>query len=734
MSDPLQDAAAQQQSPGTPIPLPVNPAGGIMGTGQPAPVSNQPQQQTQPTQTAQPTPAQPSAGDQIKDHLATVGHAVQHFAHALEGKQVNYVTDPATGDVTTSVVPRKAGGFFRDLLLGAVSGMAAGSEPSPNPSGAAGFAKGFLGAQAQQQQAQQTRQQQAQQKGQEIQQANKRLLEQATIAQDTVSSLNLGHHIGFHDDGEVDQLNKSVGVVKDAALKNGGQLANLPGNVPNGQRDNGGAIMQAINQNPDLMVGPSGYHRIPVVEYDTAGLQHKNGQWVDKDGNPPDWNKLATVSIIDLPNESWSKQIALRKADANAVAGRPIVKGNPNETVQASFGSIFGLGLRNKTDLIAARNERNRGPKDENEARQWTSAVEGMDPNDPDYAQAQARAKKGQAALDIIEDKKNAGKNAPLIDSADKAQAALDTARINLRTNPKDTNLQQAVTDAKTRLDNLTNLSTSIAAKKKSDELNAQRAIENGDLGTAAKNVVAGNLAQMKDLASFKGDQKARLYNMITAEAKAAGKDPKDYSPAALEAKAKVLNDFDDGKAADNIMAFNTFLGHANDAMSATQAMRAQSGSPLINKPLNWLRKNAANDTNFTSFQTALVPVRKEFMTFLNNNRAEHEDDLKVMDKVLSDNSSPAQIEMALKQLGNSADIRLRQLGRKYSNTMKEEYPNLITPEGQAALQRMGVKSSLNPTAPRSSQAAVPQNRAAQPSAMGLTGKAAKYGVAPLGQ
>ena len=239
------------------------------------------------------------------------------------------------------------------------------------------------------------------------------------------------------------------------------------------------------------------------------------------------------------------------------------------------------------------------------------------------------------------------------------------------------------------------NRNRQLKRNEKSDELDAQRAIENGDLGTAAKNIVAGNVAQMKDLASFRGDQKARLYNMITDEAKAAGKDPKDYSPAKLEAKAKVLNDFSDGKAADNIMAFNTFLQHGSEALDATAAMRAQAGSPLINRPLNWIRKNAANDPNFTAFQTALIPVRKEYMNFLNNNRAEHEQDLKVMDKVLSDDSTPAQIESSLKQLGESADARLRELGRKYSNTMGEEYPNLIAPEGQAALQKMGVQSSL---------------------------------------
>ena len=228
----------------------------------------------------------------------------------------------------------------------------------------------------------------------------------------------------------------------------------------------------------------------------------------------------------------------------------------------------------------------------------------------------------------------------------------------------------------------------------KQQELQAQRVLEDGDLNAAAKNIVSGNLAQVKDLVSFRGDQKTRLYNIIADEAKAQGKDPKDYSPAKLEAKAKVLNDFSDGKAADNIMAYNTFLGHANDALSATGAMRGQTGSPLINKPLNWIRKNAANDTNFQAFQTSLIPVRKEYMNFLNNNRAEHENDLKIMDTVLSDDSSPAQIESAIKKLGESGDIRLRELGRKYSNTMGDEYPNLLSSESKQALQRMGVQST----------------------------------------
>jgi hypothetical protein len=143
-------------------------------------------------------------------------------------------------------------------------------------------------------------------------------------------------------------------------------------------------------------------------------------------------------------------------------------------------------------------------------------------------------------------------------------------------------------------------------------------------------------------------------------------------------------------------VAFNTFLGNANDALDTTGKMRAKLNagmpSPLLNRPLNWIEKNAANDPDYIAFITSLEPVRKEFMTFLNQNRAEHDTDLKIMDRVLDDNATPAQIEAGLKQLGNSAAIRLNALGRKYSNSIGSAYPNLINPEGVQALQRMGIK------------------------------------------
>ena len=375
MSNPLQDAAAQQQSPAAPVPLPVNPAGGIMGTAQPAPSpANQTQPQTQPEQ------AQPSAGDQIKDHLATVGHAVKHFANALEGKQVVYSTDPATGNVTSDVVPRKPGGFFRDILLGAISGAAAASQPTEHPSGAAGLALGFQGAQAQQQQTQQARKQQATDKGQEIQKTNADNLAQATIAHNTISNLNFGHYLNQHTPDEVSRVSASADALKQQALKMGGQLANIPG-AENGKPGNGPALMAAYNRDPSIMQGPEGFHRVPLFSYSgTEGLQHDGTNWSDGEGTP-DWNNNhGTVTLVDIPNALWNKQVTLTRDQANIIAGYEIAKGGkgskPSDPIQATYGSLFSLGLKNTKDITDARTALYAPPKNEEDAKQMRARVD----------------------------------------------------------------------------------------------------------------------------------------------------------------------------------------------------------------------------------------------------------------------------------------------------------------------------------------------------------------------
>jgi hypothetical protein len=269
------------------------------------------------------------------------------------------------------------------------------------------------------------------------------------------------------------------------------------------------------------------------------------------------------------------------------------------------------------------------------------------------------------------------------IDSPDKANAVL--------ADPSESATRK--TQAKAFLKGSTATAAGKAAAEATAKTNAET--NSGDVQQAARNVVSGDLTNLKDITSMRGGQRTAMFNAIHDEAVSQGKNPNDWGPAALKTKADMWEDYREGKTSNNITAFDAFLGHANDAMDANDAWR-RSGSPLINKPLTWLAKNADNDTNYTAFTTALEPVRKEFMSFLNANRAEHEGDIKTMGTVLSDSSTPAQIETALKQLGKSADIRLAAIGRKYQNTMGTSFPNLISDDGKQTLQRMGITSKTS--------------------------------------
>ena len=233
---------------------------------------------------------------------------------------------------------------------------------------------------------------------------------------------------------------------------------------------------------------------------------------------------------------------------------------------------------------------------------------------------------------------------------------------------------------------------TTQAGKKAGAEARAKTAAEASgpEIQQLAKDIVGGDLAKVGDVTSYRGGQRIALANALHAEAIAQGKDPNDWSATALKTKADMYEDYKKGKTSDNIQAFDAFLGHANDAMDANDSWR-RTGSRLINKPLNEFTKNLKNDPGYISFITALEPVRKEFMSFLNANRAEHESDLKIMQTVLDDAQTPANIETALKQLGKSADIRLRSIGTKWTNTMHQPFPNLISDDGKMTLQRMGI-------------------------------------------
>lgn len=118
------------------------------------------------------------------------------------------------------------------------------------------------------------------------------------------------------------------------------------------------------------------------------------------------------------------------------------------------------------------------------------------------------------------------------------------------------------------------------------------------------------------------------------------------------------------GTEADQLQAFRTFVRHAADLDKFSKEF-ARTGSPLANKPLNWLRQNAAGNPQVAAFLAKIDPPAKEFESFLLNNRALYEEDRETVNQILNENLTAAQMSAVLRSFGETASARLHTLNLK---------------------------------------------------------------------
>ena len=242
-----------------------------------------------------------------------------------------------------------------------------------------------------------------------------------------------------------------------------------------------------------------------------------------------------------------------------------------------------------------------------------------------------------------------------------------------------------------TRMDSVISNNKSIAEKN---------ALANGDpvqMQKTASNIIEGDINDLTKIASMRGNARSNAFNALHDEAVARNLDPTDYSEAATQAKAEAQKSYNAaGKIGQQIASFRTFLGHEVEATDANEAWKRMN-SPLLNKPLAWIATNASNDPNYIRLKAALGAPAKEYMSFLNANRAEHESDIKQMDTVLDVNSTPLQIDSALRELAKTADFRLGSLGKGYQATVGTNFTGLLDPSSKAALDKLVGPSATSP-------------------------------------
>mgnify|MGYP001226877161 CR=1 FL=1 len=213
-----------------------------------------------------------------------------------------------------------------------------------------------------------------------------------------------------------------------------------------------------------------------------------------------------------------------------------------------------------------------------------------------------------------------------------------------------------------------------------------------------AQSLARGDMTRIRDVMSLRssggGATALEIFN------RARQINPK-FSTAEIERKIKMESDYTTGKDGQSIQAFGTFLEHAGATNQAIDAIQMTS-SPLVNKPINWLRKNATGDPNFQAFMVSLEPVRKEFEGFLLGGRALYAEDRKAAETILNESSSPAQVKSALKQMGHTAKARFNELNYRYRKTMGQDIQEPFSPEAIKAATSLGV--DLIGKAPNSKQ------------------------------
>lgn len=380
--------------------------------------------QMPPLAAPQPT-VQPPAGTPDKHSL--LGRGVMAILHSIQGNQVNYVPDPATGDVKPVVTRRGPGQIFRDVLAGALIGDAAAAHSgADSPLAGAGIG-GAAEMQQKQQQDNQARSRAMdsaeKQKAEFDKQATQKKqddLAAAQVAHSTISGLEFDRHANMYNDKQIMSHNLSGDVVKDQIMKNGGVAARIPGadgNDLNGVPGNGGKLMQMFNQDPaKVMQAPEGYHRVHLANVDTNGLEHKGNKWIDpKTGQEVDLADRTTHYLMDLPNAAWNKSVTLTKGTVNDVAGYPIAQGKDTDSVSTKFGDMFGLRLKNIQDLNAQRQDLYPNLKNKEDYATFKAQVQQTLDDPKSTPEQKARAEKqvsyaddwAQAHGDIVKSEKN---------------------------------------------------------------------------------------------------------------------------------------------------------------------------------------------------------------------------------------------------------------------------------------------------------------------------------------
>ena len=234
-----------------------------------------------------------------------------------------------------------------------------------------------------------------------------------------------------------------------------------------------------------------------------------------------------------------------------------------------------------------------------------------------------------------------------------------------------------------------------------------KNALANGDpvqMQKTASNTIEGDPNDITKIASMRGNARTNAVNAIHDEAAARGLDTTQYGEAALEAKSNMWKDYAGGQktpTGKQLVSFDNYLGHSAALLDAQDRLKDKTlgltHTPVLNMTLKEIGNQLTDDKDWSAYSTAIEPVKHEIENFLAAGYATKSEDVANMNALLSDKLPINQVASVIRQLADTADVRLAGLGKAYVNTMGTTYPHLMSTDSQNALKRMGIQSKALP-------------------------------------
>jgi len=195
-----------------------------------------------------------------------------------------------------------------------------------------------------------------------------------------------------------------------------------------------------------------------------------------------------------------------------------------------------------------------------------------------------------------------------------------------------------------------------------------------------------GDLTPLRMITSMRQNERILLYDEIKQRNPA-------YNTSDIDRKVKMMDWAENGKGADQLQSYGTFLQHAGAVTDVLENVRL-TDAKILNLPWNKIREMATSNPELAKLVVSLEPVRKEFMAFLLNNRALYESDRQEMIDMVGESQPPKVLLSSLNQMGHTAEARYKEINGRFKRVIGQDIPDPFTPEAIDAARKLGIKLS----------------------------------------